>query len=235
MVEVASRHSINEHDASTDAMLRFRPLDKDGSAVSDDSAKRGDIALIAGVARGDARSIATFYERVRPIIDRKLRRLLGIHDADFDDMVQNSLIELIRSVDRFRGEGSLDGWVAIVSARVVFRHIRERRSERRIFAAAPAEGAPEAADSTDIEAGSSSRELLVRVRRHLDAIDPVKAWTYVLHDVLGHSLAEVAEITNASLPATQSRLFRGRRELEERLAGDVELASRLRARAGETT
>jgi DNA-directed RNA polymerase specialized sigma24 family protein len=57
----------------------------------------------------------------------------------------------------------------------------------------------------------------------------------VLHDVVGHSLAEVAEITNASIPATQSRLFRGRRELEERIAADVELASQLRARAGEPT
>jgi RNA polymerase sigma-70 factor (ECF subfamily) len=201
--------------------------------VSDDSAKGDDIALVAGVARGDARSVAAFYARVRPIIDRKLRRLLGLHDADFDDMVQNSLIELIRSVDRFRGEGSLDGWVGVVAARVVFRHIRERRSERRIFAAAPADGTLETVDSIDVEEGSSSRELLARIRRHLAAIDPVKAWTYVLHDVVGHSLAEVAEITNASLPATQSRLFRGRRELEERLAGDVELASRLRARAGE--
>jgi RNA polymerase sigma-70 factor (ECF subfamily) len=194
--------------------------------VSDDSAKRdGDLELVARVSRGDARAMAAFYDRVRPIIDRKLRRLLGIHDADFDDMVQNSLIELMRSLDRFRGEGALDGWVGVVSARVVFRQIRERRSERRIFAAAP----------TDVEEESSARELLTRVRNHLDAIDPVKAWTYVLHDVVGHSLAEVAEITNASIPATQSRLFRGRRELEERIAADVELASQLRARAGEPT
>ncbi|MDB4934596.1 MAG: polymerase, sigma-24 subunit, subfamily [Labilithrix sp.] len=215
-----------------DAMLRLRPLVNHGSEVSDDAAER-DIDLVARVAAGDPRAIAAFYDRVRPIIERKLRRLLGIHDADFDDMVQNSLIQLIRSVDRFRGDGSLDGWVAIVSARVVFRHIRERRSERRIFAAAPVDAAHDLLDEADVEEGSSSRELLARVRRHLDAIDPVKAWTYVLHDVLGHSLAEVAEITNASLPATQSRLFRGRRELEDRIRGDAELASRLRARAGE--
>jgi RNA polymerase sigma-70 factor (ECF subfamily) len=204
--------------------------------VSDDSAKRdGDLELVARVSRGDARAMAAFYDRVRPIIDRKLRRLLGIHDADFDDMVQNSLIELMRSLDRFRGEGALDGWVGVVSARVVFRQIRERRSERRIFAAAPTDGATELLDTADVEEESSARELLTRVRNHLDAIDPVKAWTYVLHDVVGHSLAEVAEITNASIPATQSRLFRGRRELEERIAADVELASQLRARAGEPT
>lgn len=212
-------------------MLRLRPLPNDGSEVSGETARSDDdLALVLAVSRGDARAIASFYDRVRPIIDRKLKRLLGIHDADFDDMVQNSLIELMRSLDHYRGEGSLDGWVAVVSARVVFREIRDRKSERRIFAAVPADSATELLDTADLEESSSARELLTRVRAHLDACDPVKAWTYVLHDVLGHTLAEVAEITGATLSATQSRLFRGRLELESRLAGDVELSSRLRAR-----
>lgn len=212
-------------------MLRLRPLPNDGSEVSGETARSDDdLALVLAVSRGDARAIASFYDRVRPIIDRKLKRLLGIHDADFDDMVQNSLIELMRSLDHYRGEGSLDGWVGVVSARVVFREIRDRKSERRIFAAVPADSATELLDTADLEESSSARELLTRVRAHLDACDPVKAWTYVLHDVLGHTLAEVAEITGATLSATQSRLFRGRLELESRLAGDVELSSRLRAR-----
>ena len=214
-----------------DAMLRLHPLPNDGSEARAESADSDDdLALVGRVSRGDARAIASFYDRVRPVIDRKLKRLLGIHDADFDDMVQNSLIELMRSLDHYRGEGSLDGWVGVVSARVVFREIRERKSERRIFAAVPADSATELLDATDLEESSSARELLTRVRAHLDACDPVKAWTYVLHDVLGHTLAEVAEITGASLSATQSRLFRGRLELEDRIGADAELASRLRAR-----
>lgn len=233
MARLATGHSFGEDAASADAMLRLRPLTSasDGSHVSEESARRDDLALVAAVMRGEDRAIAEFYARARPIIDRRVRKLLGIHDADLDDMVQNSLIELIRSADRFRGDGSLDGWVAIVSARVVFRHIRERKSERRIFAASPSDAGDDAVDATDIEAKSSARELLGRVRVHLDAIDPVKAWAYVLHDVMGHSLAEVAEITGSSTTATQSRLFRGRRELEERLLADKELASSLRARA----
>ena len=234
MHPMAVRHSFDEDERRSGAMLRSRPLHNDGndgSEVSGETARRDDeVALIVAVRRGDARAIASFYDRVRPIIDRKLKRLLGIHDADFDDMVQNSLIELMRSLDHYRGEGSLDGWVGVVSARVVFREIRERKSERRIFAAVPADASAELLDATDLEESSSARELLLRVRAHLDACDPVKAWTYVLHDVLGHTLAEVAEITGASLSATQSRLFRGRLELEDRLAADAELASRLRAR-----
>jgi RNA polymerase sigma-70 factor (ECF subfamily) len=71
---------------------------------------------------------------------------------------------------------------------------------------------------------------MTRIRGHLDAIDPVKAWTVLLHDVLGHDLREIAEITACSVAAAQSRLVRGRAELEQRIERDPELRDELERR-----
>jgi RNA polymerase sigma-70 factor (ECF subfamily) len=63
-----------------------------------------------------------------------------------------------------------------------------------------------------------------RVLVALGKMDQNRAWTYLLHDVYGYDLKEVAEITDVSLSAAQSRLVRGRRDLHERIARDPALA-----------
>jgi RNA polymerase sigma-70 factor (ECF subfamily) len=70
----------------------------------------------------------------------------------------------------------------------------------------------------------AAREALSRILRHLDAVGGKLAWTFILHDVLGYSLTEVAAIMDVSEAAAQSRLVRGRARLHERIEDDPELA-----------
>jgi RNA polymerase sigma-70 factor (ECF subfamily) len=180
-----------------------------------------DDALVAAVQRGEASAAAEFHDRLRPIVDRTLRRLIGTSDRDYDDLAQQALIDLTLSIERFRGESPLDAWASVVVARVAYRHIRRRRLERRLFAVTPAE-ALELADR-GASAALANRALLRQIQRHVAQMDVKRAWTFLLHDVYGYDLAEVAAITGVSRAAAQSRLVRGRRWLHERIAADPEL------------
>jgi len=66
------------------------------------------------------------------------------------------------------------------------------------------------------------RDQIERARSHLVAMDPRKAEALLLHDVLGHELAEIAVMTGTSIAAAQSRLVRARRELVERMRSEGE-------------
>jgi len=174
-----------------------------------------DAELLESVRAGNAKSAAAFHDRILPVLTRTVGRLLGHRDPDYDDVTQQALIELVLTVDRFLGQCPLDAWTSIVTARVVYRHLRRRKIERRLFVL-------QGLESVENTARSSSNHAALRItirsiEAHLAAIDPKKAWTFVLHDVHGYSLAEIAQITGGSLAAVQSRLVRARKELHNRI------------------
>ncbi|HET7539099.1 MAG TPA: RNA polymerase sigma factor [Polyangiaceae bacterium] len=181
-----------------------------------------DSALLAGLKARDVSLSKAFYSRVRPIVDRTLARLLGTRDNDYEDVAQRALFELVSTIDRFRGECPLDAWISIVTARVAYRTIRRRRTERKLFVD---ETPQELQHSTRSHANTvAARQAIQRVRSELERMNPDRAWTFLLHDVYGYDLKEVGQITGASLSAAQSRLVRGRREIHERIRQDTALA-----------
>ena len=144
-----------------------------------------------------------------------------------------TMIEIVSSIDRFRGDCSLDGWTSTVAAHIVYKHIRRSRTERRLFGYAAADDVTAVAP-VSIGRTALARNLLARVVDTIRQVDESKAWTYVLHDVCGYDLKEISQITGVSVAAAQTRLVRGRREVHERIAADPELAKRLED-MGETT
>lgn len=186
-----------------------------------------DAEILAAVIAGDGSAAAALHDRARPQIDRTIVRLLGRGDPDHEDLAQLSTIELVRSLARFRGDCSLDTWISKIAAHTVWKELRRRRSERRLFESG---GDVDPPSVQDLDRDATLRSALGRVRRHLDAIESTKAWTVLLHDVCGYDLREIAEITEASVAAAQTRLVRGRRELHQRIAADPELADLLQGR-----
>ncbi|MGH7269452.1 MAG: RNA polymerase sigma factor [Polyangiaceae bacterium] len=207
------------------------PHGSPGAAALSEAVPLDDNELLAAVRSGDETAATAFYRRVHPKVNATIARMLGRHDADAEDVAQLALVELVQSIGRFRGECSLDSWVASVTAHIVCKQIRRRRIERGVFEHAdtdPADGA---------RAGPLlvARDLLRRIREHLDKMDPDRAWAFLLHDVYGFDLREAAGILEVSVAAAQKRLVRGRRELRERLGADPDLANRLAKIGGETS
>ena len=183
-----------------------------------------DSELVAATKACDEGAAGALHDRLLPRVELTIGRLLGRGDMDYDDVIQLSVIAIVEGVERYRGECSLDAWAGTVTAHVVYNHIRRRRLERRIFSSAAADDPAEVSASTSFGRAIVARDLVRRVREHLNELEPDKAWTFLLHDVCGFDVKEVASITNVSVAAAQRRLARGRHEIHACLAADPELA-----------
>src|SRR6478752_4311629 len=111
------------------APVRPLRLVKSNSAAAQPPAAETDGALLTAVLAGETAAAVTFHDRVRPVVERTLGRLLGARDPDHEDLAQQALIDLVLSLERFRGECPLDAWAAVIAARTAYKHIRRRKIE----------------------------------------------------------------------------------------------------------
>lgn len=188
-----------------------------------------DATLIEAVARGDRKVAVALYDRLHGVMTRALKRVAP-RSADHADLLQQSFVELIVSLRERPTVRSLDAWAATVTARVVFHRLRREKLEDR-FAALEEDGAlveARPAPTSDAHQLASQRELLARLASMMSALNANRMQVFVLHDVHGYELKEIAEILGITVANAQSRLVRGRKELHEAVARDEALSSALR-------
>ena len=182
-----------------------------------------DAVLLAEIRAGNPVVSDAFCRRVWPQVDRTVRRLLGPDDSEGEDLSQVAVIELVKTIGSYRGDCALDTWVSAVTAHVVYKQLRGRSANRHVsLDLIPDDSLP--SSRTNSEGTLATREVLDRILGHLEKIGEKLAWSFLLHDVLGHGLRDVARILRVSEAAAQSRLVRGRRVLHQRIAEDPELA-----------
>jgi RNA polymerase sigma-70 factor (ECF subfamily) len=176
----------------------------------------GDAEICAALGDGAAWAADALYDRVVDVVEAVLFRLLGA-DADRDDLVQQAIERVVSSVvsGRFARGCSLRSWATLLAQHVAVDALRARARERKLFDRRIPYQTLEL-----VEAHTATPEHLAETRRRmallqsaLTRVNRERSEAVVLHDVLGHDLAEVAELTGVSVAAAQSRLVRGRREV----------------------
>lgn len=155
--------------------------------------------------------------RVRALLHR-----LCPSPSDLDDLTQEVLIELARALPRFEARSQLSTYVHTITVRVAYRWLTANAARRGREPAL--ELVPPPVDAIDPESRAMAREALRRLYRCLDAMPSKLRVAFLLCDVHGLDPREAAAAEQVSWATIRVRLFRARREVRRRLAGDPFLA-----------
>lgn len=191
-----------------------------------------DASLIEAVAAGTAGRAVALYDRLRPVVSRTIRRLS--HRAlEHEDLVQQAFLELVISLRGRPQVRSLDGWAATIAARTVYQRLRRARLEAR-FAVVDAgddhgesRGPQAPVQTTGPHQTAVRRQALRRVAEVLSTLNQARVHVFVLHDVHGFELKEIADILAISVANAQSRLVRGRADVHAALEAEPEVLEAL--------
>ena len=176
-------------------------------------------ALIDGCRRGERASLAELFQRESRYLERVLSRIVGSQSGDLEDLLQATLEAAIHAFPSFRGEASVRTWLTRIAVRTAMRHVRSPGQKRRVpFEVI--EGGQSAISSSRPQQEAEARARLRLLYAHLDELDDKHRTAFVLFQVEGRSMEEVAALMDTNVSTTKSRVMWARRKLFARLSKD---------------
>jgi RNA polymerase sigma-70 factor, ECF subfamily len=181
-------------------------------------ASQEDEELVHALRRGEPGAAEALYRRLYPAVSRTLWRILQATTPDHDDLIQVTFERVIRTLldGRFAGACSLTTWASSIASHAALDSLRSRARERRLFVDQESVSGWEGSWVSDGERSIHARSEVKELQGILARMNPQHVRAVILYDVLGHSLAEMAQVLGISEAAAQSRLSRGRKELLRR-------------------
>jgi len=180
-----------------------------------------DAALVRRLREGDPRAPADLFDRHGPLVNRILRRVLG-GGGDHDDRVQETFIEVLRSIGSLRDERALRPWVTTITARVARAELRRRKLRRVFFLDDPGDvSEPPCHDD------HAAREAVRATYKILDTLSTDDRLAFTLRFIHGEELTVVAEACGCSLATIKRRLAHAEARFVAAARRHPELARRI--------
>jgi RNA polymerase sigma-70 factor (ECF subfamily) len=169
---------------------------------------------------GDRHALNGLVRELLPHIERQLLRY-PVADEDRRDLVQTTLMQVVRRLGSFRGDSSFSTWLFRVTANEALMLMRSQRRHRaRVvagleledLAALPAMNDGDGEERTDVMVMNRERD--ARVRAALESLPQDYREVVLAHYNEDLGLQEIADRLHLTESAVRSRLHRARTSLK---------------------
>ena len=177
-----------------------------------------DPAIVNRAARGDARAHEIIYRAFKtPVYSLCLRFTRA--PAHAEDLLQETFIEIMRSISKFRGEAALGSWIRRIAVSKALMFLRSAWTARsQSLADDWDEVTPGNAASHGISSHPDEALDLDAALANLPSVSRTIVW---LHDVEGYTHKEIGKLMGRTESFSKSQLSRAYQRLRPMLSPPV--------------
>jgi len=166
-------------------------------------------AILPLARRGDPGAQEALFRAFQGPVYALARRICRTRE-DAEDVLQETFLEVFRSIGRFRGDGSLWGWIRTVAASKALMRLRRNkyRDADELFDDVAVSPKEQPALRMDLEAA-------------LERLSDTARAVVWLHDVEGYTHDEIARMMGKTVSFSKSQLARAHQRLRRWLGEEV--------------
>lgn len=187
--------------------------------------KLSDKALISLIKNGDKEAFSILIKRYEKKVLNILYLQLG-NTPDLEDLAQEVFIKVFKNVKNFRGESQFSTWLYRIAVNVSYDY--KRKSKDIYSLDDPLKEDEEDTfekiipnNDEDPLSIIEGEELRNKLRKLIKELPKEYQEVLILREYEGLSYEEISKILNCPIGTVESRLFRARKELKEKLLKEV--------------
>lgn len=163
---------------------------------------------LAQMAREDEEAEKALLRRLYPVMFKVAWSVAGRRDLA-DDIAQIAALEVLKSLNSFKGIGSLESWATRITYRVYVKLVKKEIRSKNILISLDMLGSTESekfARDENVERSVSRQNLFEKLTGLLETIPQKRRVPLLLHLAHGYTVNEVAELTDVSPNTVKDRL-----------------------------
>lgn len=177
---------------------------------------KNEKTLIKRAASGQREAQQTLYDSYAPKMLSVCRQYIrDVHYAE--DVMIMGFVKVFKNLERFRHEGSFEGWIRRIMIREAISYLRKKQ-----FVVFDEELLK---DTNSIYVDSSSKLDAGHIQKLIDELPDGYKLVFVLFAIEGYKHNEIARMLEISESTSKSQLFKARRVLQDKI-NNLELFER---------
>ncbi|MFN8265978.1 MAG: sigma-70 family RNA polymerase sigma factor [Chitinophagaceae bacterium] len=168
----------------------------------------GETDLIRRCLEGERKAQKELYDQYASKMYAVCLRYMS-KSEDAQDILQDGFIKIFKNLDRFRGDGSFEGWMRRIFVNTAIEQLRKKKLDISIS---------EKEENIEVKAPTPIDNLNQKdLLRIIKELSPGYRTVFNLYVVEGYSHKEIADIMNISEGTSKSQLARARVILQEKI------------------